>query len=111
MLTAIVERRLYTRVCREVPVNIYYADKLLGECKTINIGVGGVLIKIGDIGLMENSLIQVKFVTLSTHSLFGLKIPAVVKRCEKNNIAVSFENLEKGTEELIYSLLLNNSPK
>ena len=111
MLTAPLERRLYTRIWCELPIKIYYGDTLLTECKTSNLSVGGLLIRTKDIGLMENSLIQIMFDIYSSHCLHEVKLPVVVLRCEKNQIAVAFETLEKGTEELISARYLNGYPE
>jgi hypothetical protein len=111
MLTATVERRVYTRLKSEVPVNIYYGDSLLVHCNTVNFSVGGIVIKTKDIGLLENSLIEIMFDIYSAHSLFEVRIPAIVLRCEKEQIAASFENLEKGTEELISACHLERYPE
>ena len=101
MLNTAVEKRLYTRVSRRVPVKIYYGDVLLERCSTINLGVGGMLIKTGCIGLTENSLIKIMFDIDCTHCLSKILVPAVVHRGEHDQIAISFENLEKGMEEFI----------
>ena len=111
MLTATVERRLYTRIWSEIPVKIYYGNTLLTECTTVNLSVGGLLIRTKDIGLMENSLVQVMFDLYSSHCLYEVKIPAVVLRCENSQIAAAFETLEKGTEELINARYLNGYPE
>jgi len=103
MLNPRVERRLYTRVSRELPVKIYYGDAFLEKSNTINLSVGGMLIKTRDIGLTENSLIQIVFDMDSAHCLYRIMIPAVVRRSSYDCIAVAFENLEKGIEEFICS--------
>ena len=110
-MVTLVERRLYTRIWCEVPVTAYYGDSLLLQCGTVNLSVGGLLISAKDIGLTENSLIQVVFNVEQTHSLYMNRIPAVVLRNEKNQLAVSFENLEKGTEELINAYYMNSYPE
>ena len=93
---------MYTRVPNEVPVKIYYGDVFLEKSYTINLSVGGLLIKAKDIGLTENSLIQIVFDMDSSHCLYNIFIPAVVRRSSYDEIAIAFENLEKGIEEFIY---------
>lgn len=110
MLIATVERRLYTRVDSKFPIKIYYGYTLLTKCMTVNLSVGGLLIETKDIGLMENSLVQVMFDMSSDHCLYEIKIPVVVLRCEKNRVAVGFETLEKGIEDLINARYLEEYP-
>ncbi|WP_455376058.1 PilZ domain-containing protein [Kaarinaea lacus] len=102
MLNTAVERRLYTRVPNELPVKIYYGDVFLEKSNTINLSVGGLLIRTKNIGLTENSLIQIMFDLDISHCLYNIYIPAVVRRSNYDEIAVAFENLEKGIEEFIY---------
>jgi len=102
MLNTAVEKRLYTRIRNRLPVKIYYGDVFLEKSYTINLSVGGLLIKTENIGLTENSLIQIMFDLDSTHCLYRVMIPAVVRRSDPEKIAVAFENLEKGIEEFLY---------
>lgn len=110
MLNIELERRLYTRSISEVPVKVFYDNTLLARCRTINLCVGGMLICTKEIGLLENSLIQIVFDVHGNHCLYGVRIPAIVLRYEIDNTAISFENLEKGTEELLNSIYLSNNP-
>lgn len=111
MLNLAEEKRLYTRIRTEAAVNIYYGGFMLARCKTINLCVGGVLIHVKEVGLTENSLIQIMFDVASTHCLFEVRIPAIVLRCANNQIAASFEELEKGTEELISACYMSSYPQ
>lgn len=104
------EKRLYTRLWSRVPVKIVYGDRLLARCYTTNISVGGLLVN-SSLGFTENSLIQVIFDVDKTHCLYGVWIPAIVVRCANNQFAVSFESLEKGTEELISACYVSSYPE
>ena len=104
------ERRLYTRSWYCIPVNIFYNDTFLNRYYTLNLSVGGMLIEAYDLGLTENALVHVNFEVNRSQLLFGVKLPAVVLRCSSRHVAVSFEVLEKGTEELLNSIYLSNEP-
>ena len=108
MLGKVYDRRLYTRSWCQVPVTIYYNDACLAKCHTLNLGMGGMLIVTNEIGLPENSLIEISFEVDNFHCLFGVRIPAVVLRYDDRFIAVSFETLEKGTEVLLSSMYVSN---
>jgi len=104
------EKRLYTRICSQVPVHIYYGDALLARCYTSNLSMGGALIN-ASIGFTENSLVKIMFDVDKTHCLYEVWIPAIVTRCTNSQIALSFENLEKGTEELINACYMSSYPE
>jgi hypothetical protein len=103
------EKRLYTRIWSQVPLNVIYGDALLARCYTSNLSMGGVLIN-ANIGFTENSLIQIIFDVDKSHCLYEVRIPAIVVRCANNQIAASFENLEKGTEDLINACYTSSYP-
>lgn len=104
------EKRLYTRIWSKAPVKIVYGDTMIARCYTVNLSVGGALINTS-LGFTENSLIQVIFDVDIAHCLYGVRIPAIVVRSENNQIAVSFESLEKGTEELISACYVSTYPE
>lgn len=108
-VVAIKEQRLYTRVSSQITLQLYYNNKLVATCNVVNIGVGGVLVESGEIGLSVNSLIQIQFVVNEGHSLYQLRLPAIVKRIENNKIAIAFEMLEKATEEIIKQEIITRS--
>ena len=74
MLNLAEEKRLYTRIRSEAAVKIYYGGFMLARCKTINLCVGGVLVHVKEVGLTENSLIQIMFDVASTHCLFDKRM-------------------------------------
>ena len=102
------ERRLYTRTPINLRVLIYYNDKLIGKKRTINISVGGALIESEDLGLPINSLAEIEFEVDENHPLKEIRLPVVVKRVTSNNIAISFEVLDKATEQLILENMVNS---
>ena len=77
---------------------------------TINFSVGGLLAESKDIGLTENSLIEIMFDVYNQHDLYGVKIPSLVSRYSGNHMAISFEQLEKATEDLVYDTNLSEYP-
>lgn len=110
MFGKVYDRRLYTRSWCRVYISVYYNDTFLKRCYTFNLSVGGMLIDACEMGLPENTLIQISFEVDNAHCLFGVRIPAVVLRNDDHFIAVSFETLEKGTEELLSSNYLSHYP-
>ncbi|KPJ91457.1 MAG: hypothetical protein AMJ53_11650 [Gammaproteobacteria bacterium SG8_11] len=106
------ERRLYTRLKKKVPVSIHYNGHCVSRCFTTNIGIGGALLDVPDLGLIENALIEITFGVNQWHALYDIRIPAIVVWRNENQIAVSFEMLRKDTEELmqdhIESILVNH---
>ena len=107
----IKETRLYTRVASSIAVAIYYNKSLIATCKAKNIGVGGILLQSKDLGLSVNSLVDVQFDVDESHHLYKAMIPAIVSRIEDGAIALSFEMLEKATEEIIQREIINKSGK
>ncbi len=103
------ESRLYTRVNARLPLSIYYNNMPIASQFTRNICVGGVFIDARDLGLSVNSLIKIRFVIEETHNLYDNSIPAVVKRIEANGIAVAFELIDKGIEELVQTYCQTSS--
>ena len=105
------ERRLYTRLRKRIPVSIHYNDHCISQCFTSNIGIGGALVDVQDLGLTENALVEISFGVNQWHALHDIKIPAIVVWRDDTQIALSFEMLRKDTEELmqdhIDSILLN----
>ena len=95
------ERRLYTRLEKRIPVNVYYNSHCICHCYTANISVGGVLLDIDDLGLTENSLVEITFGVKPWHSLHEVRIPAIVVWRTEAQLAISFETLQKDTEELL----------
>lgn len=95
------ERRLYTRITKRIPVNIHYNGHCIARCFTGNIGIGGALVDVQDLGLTKNALVEVSFGVNTWHALHKVKIPAIVVWCDEKHIAVSFELLRKDTEELM----------
>ena len=95
------ERRLYTRLEKRVPTSIYYNGHCVSRCTTSNISVGGALLDDQDLGLTENALVEITFGVNKWHTLYEIKIPAVVVWRNESQIAVSFELLRKDTEELM----------
>lgn len=95
------EARLYTRVTQDAPVSIYYNGQLIGKRYLRNISMGGILIKTEDLGLSAYSLVEVELSTPEDSSLTTLRIPGVVNRINATEIAIEFENLEKGIEQII----------
>lgn len=95
------ELRLYTRVEARLPVSIIYNNVPIADCYTKNISVGGLFVEVHDLGLSVNSLIQVRFNVDMNNLLYNMNIPAIVKRIETDGLAVVFERIEQGAEELI----------
>ena len=102
------ESRLYTRVEARIPVSIIYNNVPIADSFTKNISVGGLFVEVHELGLSVNSLIEIRFKVDSNHLLFKTNIPAIVKRIEADGIAVVFERIEKGAEELVQN---NHSQK
>lgn len=100
-LVSTSERRLYTRLNKRIPVSIHYNNLCVSRCSTNNISVGGALLDVQDLGLIENALIEISFGVNQWHALYGVKIPAIVVWRNETQIAVSFEMLRKDTEELM----------
>jgi hypothetical protein len=101
MLTKLDERRLYTRVVTSLPVRVYCERILLTTCRSINVSVGGVCLQTNDLGLIQNNLVEVEFCVDELHTLYNVRIPCLVVRSDACGLALAFENIEKGTEELI----------
>ena len=97
-----VERRLYTRVKKTIPIHIYYDNQHVSTCSTNNISIGGALLSIDNIGLTENALITTSFEVNPWHPLHQVRIPSIVVRCNKTHIAIAFERLHKDTEDLMH---------
>jgi hypothetical protein len=70
-----------------------------------------MLLEVPDLGLTENALIEITFGVNQWHSLYAVRIPAIVVWRNETQIALSFEMLHKETEELmqehIDSILVN----
>ena len=95
------ERRLYTRLNKRIPVSIHYNGHCISRCFTSNIGIGGALVEVEDLGLTENALVEISFGVNQWHALHAINIPAIVVWRNEAQIAVSFEMLRKDTEELM----------
>jgi hypothetical protein len=95
------ESRLYTRVEARIPVSIIYNNVPIADCFTRNISVGGLFVEVHELGLSINSLIEIRFNVDTNHLLFRTNVPAIVKRIEAEGIAVVFERIEQGAEDLI----------
>ena len=96
-----IERRLYTRLTKSVPVSIRYNGHCVSRCLTNNICIGGALLDVQDLGLLENALVEITFGVNQWHALFDIRIPAIVVWRNETQIAVSLEMLRKDTEELM----------
>lgn len=96
-----VERRLYTRVVNRVPVTIFYDGSQVAQRRLVNLSVGGLLIETEDLGLYLHSLIAVRFDVEELYHPRDLSLPAIVRWFNERYLAASFEQLEKGTEEII----------
>ena len=102
------EKRLYTRVTSNIAVSIYYNKSLIATCRATNIGVGGILLESNDLGLSVNSLVNIRFEVGENQYLCNKFIPAIVNRIEGNTLALSFEMLDKGTEQIIQQEIINS---
>lgn len=94
-------RRLYTRLNKRVPVSVHYNGNCIGRCFTSNISIGGALLDVHDLGLTQNSLVEITFGVTRWHALYEVRIPAIVIWRNETQLAVSFEMLRKDTEELM----------
>lgn len=95
------ESRLYTRVAHDIPVAIYYNGQLIGRRISRNISVGGILIRTEDLGLSAYALVEIELEVPEKLKQSTLRIPGVVNRINHEEIAISFEALDKGTELVI----------
>jgi len=95
------ERRLYTRLNKRVPVSVHYNGNCISHCFTANISIGGALLDVQDLGLTQNSLVEITFGVTQWHALYEVRIPAIVVWRNDSRLAVSFETLRKDTEELL----------
>jgi len=105
----IKEKRLYTRVTGTISVAVYYNKSQIATCRAKNIGVGGLLLETKDLGLSVNSLVDIQFDTDESHQLYKIMIPAIVSRIEDGAIALTFEMLEKATEQIIQQEIVNKN--
>jgi len=103
------ESRLYTRVNARLPVSIIYNTVPIADCYTRNISIGGLFVEVHDLGLSENSLIEIRFNVDINHLLFNTHIPAIVKRIDNDGLVVAFERIEKAAEELIIDSIKNSN--
>lgn len=99
------ERRLYTRLEKRIAIKLYSNNHCVHQCNTCNISVGGALLDIEDPGFTINSLLEVEFGVSRWHALYKIHIPAIVVRCSEKQLAVSFETLQKDTEDLMLGSL------
>lgn len=106
------ERRLYTRLKKRIPVSVHYNSHCVSKCFTSNIGIGGALLNVENLGLTENALVEFTFSVNPWHALHDIKIPAFVAWRNEIHIGISFEILTKDTEDLmqdhIGSILVNH---
>ena len=72
------ERRLYTRLNKRVPLSVHYNGHRISRCFTINISIGGALLDVQDLGLTQNSLVEITFGVTQWHALYEVRIPAIV---------------------------------
>jgi len=103
---SINEKRLYTRVQGNLSVNVYYNDRLIATCPCIDLSIGGIALESVDLGLSVNSLVEIKFDVDDSYQLYDVIFPAIVKRVGDGKIALSFEMLEKATEQIIQQELV-----
>lgn len=95
------ERRLYTRLKKRVPVSVHYDSRCISQCSTSNISIGGALLDVQELGLTQNSLVEITFGVNQWHALYEVRIPTIVVWRSENQLAVSFETLRKDIEELM----------
>ena len=95
------ESRLYTRVNNDIPVVIYYNGQLICKRLSKNISVGGILIKTEDLGLPAYALVDVELKVPGESTPSVIRIPGVVNRVNHEELAITFEALDKGAELVI----------
>jgi hypothetical protein len=95
------EKRLYTRFKKRVPASIHYNGHCISRCFTLNISIGGALLGVQDLGLTQNSLVEFTFSVNQWHSLYEVRIPAIVVWRDDIQLALSFETIRKDAEELM----------
>jgi len=99
------EARLYTRIDHKIPVAIFYNGQLIGQRFSSNIGVGGILINTDDLGLPVNALVEIELIVPDDFMQSRIRIPGVVNRVGKADIAIEFERLDKAAEAIIKNAL------
>ena len=90
-----MERRWTERASINVPVDLSYAGKQTGECRTRDIGLGGVFVELPDeVNLAEETPVELTFKLGTGSNLTKHRINARVVRVSKDGVGMMFRDFD-----------------
>lgn len=101
-----MERRWTERTPIDVPVDLFYAGIQTGECRTRDIGLGGVFVELpGEANLAEETPVELTFKLGSGAHLTKHRIHARVVRVDSDGVGMIFHDFDAGAFRSLQEVL------
>lgn len=101
-----MERRWTERTPIDVPVDISYGGKLAGDCRTRDIGLGGVFVELPEgLALTEDTAVELTFKLGAGVHLTRHRINASVVRVAEGGAGMMFRDFDAGAFRSLQEVL------
>ena len=108
----IMERRWTERTSMNIPVDLAYAGEQTEECRTRDIGLGGVFVELPkDVNIASETPVELTFKLGASPNLTKHRINARVVRVTEDGIGMMFRDFDAIAFRSLQEVLLYNQNK